>query len=128
MQMLLDTHAFLWFIMGDSRISDTARELIQNDSNQPHVSMVSVWEMAIKNSIGKLDLGKPLEQLIPLELAQRGFIVLPISMSHCMAVARLPLHHRDPFDRLLVAQCLVEDIPLVSTDSQLDAYGVQRVW
>lgn len=128
MKLLLDSHSFLWFIMGDERLSVTARELIEDEANEPLLSAASVWEMAIKHSLGRLPTKQPFHQFIPQQLAQNGIPVLEISAAHACEVAALPFHHRDPFDRLLVAQSKVEQLPIVSTDAQLDAYGINRLW
>lgn len=128
MKLLLDTHTFLWFINDSPKLSTTARVLIEDAFNEPLVSVASLWEMAIKLSIGKLDLKKPFETFVPDQLELNGFDQLAIDFHHIAAVAGLPFHHRDPFDRLLVAQALAEGIPLVSADELLDAYGVVRLW
>ena len=128
MKILLDTHAFLWFIEDSPKLSTEARSAIEDGFNEPLISVASLWEMAIKVSIGKLDLKKPFETFVPDQIELNGFDQLAISFQHIAAVAKLPFHHRDPFDRLLVAQALVEGIPLVSADDLLDAYGIIRVW
>ncbi len=127
MKLLLDTHAFLWFIGGSSDLSTSARLLIEDTNNQPHLSVASLWEMAIKISLGKLTLGQPFEKLIAEQLNHNGIEILGISLPHAAAVITLPFHHRDPFDRLLIAQAITEKIPLVSCDTVLDAYGVTRM-
>lgn len=128
MRVLLDTHAFLWFIMGDTRLSATARGLIEDADNERLVSAGSLWEIAVKVSIGKLTLTEPFEVIIPRELTQNGFQILPITVAHLTVLCGLPFHHRDPFDRLLVAQAMAEITPLVSADAILDAYSVTRLW
>lgn len=131
MKLLLDTHAFLWFVEGDPQLSVTARHLIEDDNNELWLSMASLWEMAIKFSIGKLtalNTAHPFEQQIAEQLLRNDILILPILQLHVMRVASLPFHHRDPFDRLLAAQSLIEDIPLLSTDQVMDAYGVNRLW
>src|SRR5207244_1068951 len=111
-----DTHAFLWFIAGDASLSSKGRALIENEANDKLVSIVSLWEIAIKNSLGKLPLAKPFEQLMPEQLQRNGFEVLGLTVAHTARLAQLSFHHRDPFDRMLVAQCQVENLPLVSGD------------
>ena len=128
MKLLIDTHSFLWFIDGSSQLSATARKLIENAANERYLSVASVWEMAIKISLGKLSLGQPIEVQIPHQLSHNGIALLDIGVSHAAVVAALPLHHRDPFDRMLVAQARVEQLSVVSVDSALDAYGVTRLW
>jgi PIN domain nuclease of toxin-antitoxin system len=127
-KILLDTHAFLWFIEDSPKLSTAARSVIEDGFNEPLLSVASLWEMAIKVSIGKLDLKKPFETFVPDQMDLNGFDQLAISFPHIAAVAKLPFHHRDPFDRLLVAQALVEGMPVVSADDLLDAYGVTRLW
>jgi PIN domain nuclease of toxin-antitoxin system len=128
MNILLDTHAFLWFVNDDPQLSDPAKRLIEDESSQPFLSAASLWEIAIKISLGKLNLKQPYEIFIPQQLTMNGIGILNITMEHTAAVATLPFHHRDPFDRLLVVQSKIENMPLVSVDSILDMYGITRVW
>ena len=128
MNLLLDTHAFLWFIASDPRLSNQAQSLIQTPTNRRLLSMASLWEMAIKVSLGKLTLAQPFDQLIPRQLQLNQIEVLAIGLPHVAAVVAMPFHHRDPFDRLMAAQCLIEDLPIVSSDPVFDAYSVRRVW
>jgi PIN domain nuclease of toxin-antitoxin system len=129
-RLLLDTHSMYWYIEDDSQLSGRARTLIQDASNEILVSPASYWEIAIKINIGKWRLNRPYEEFIDIGLNQYGFQVLPILPTHTARLIGLPFPqgHRDPFDRLLVAQVLVEQIPIVSADSPLDAYGVTRLW
>jgi len=129
-RLLLDTHSMYWYIEDDPQLSGRARTLIQDASNEILVSPASYWEIAIKISIGKWRLNRPYEEFIDIGLNQYGFQVLPILPTHTARLIGLPFPqgHRDPFDRLLVAQVLVEQIPIVSADSRLDAYGVTRLW
>src|SRR5207244_12653755 len=101
MRLLLDTHSFLWFISGDSKLSPSARAAIEEPTNEVMFSPASAWEMAIKMSLGKLTLTEPFEVLVPREVRRNGFRLLPIELPHVAVVASLPFHHRDPFDRLL---------------------------
>ncbi len=128
--MLLDTHAFYWYVEGDQKLSGTAQTLIQNAANEILISPASHWEIAIKVSLGNWTLNRPYEEFIDLGLTQYGFQVLPILPNHTakLIVLTFTKNHKDPFDRLLVAQALTENIPIVSADTQLDAYGVQRLW
>ncbi len=128
MRILLDTHSFLWFINADTQLSITARALIEEPTNQPFLSVASLWEMAIKISLGKLQLAQPFETLIPAQLRLNGIALLGITISHTAMVATLPFHHRDPFDRLLIAQARVEEIPIVSKDAAFDDYEITRLW
>jgi PIN domain nuclease of toxin-antitoxin system len=128
MRLLLDTHAFLWFITADPRLGANAKSSIENPANQRLLSTASLWEMAIKLSLGKLILAKPFDTLIADQLAANAIDILSIEVSHVTAVSKMPFHHRDPFDRLLVAQAIVERIPIVSAETTFDAYGVDRIW
>ena len=130
MRLLLDTHTMYWYIEGDPQLSGTARTLIQDASNEILMSPASYWEIAIKISIGKWKLNRPYEEFIDIGLNQYGFQILPILPTHTARLIGLPFPpgHKDPFDRLLITQTLVEQIPIVSADSALDAYGVTRLW
>lgn len=128
MNLLLDTHAFLWFIKNDASLSLRARGLIEEPENKRLLSIVSLWEIAIKASLGKIVLKLPFDALMPRQLQENDIDLLPIALPHLGLVERLPFHHRDPFDRLIIAQSLVENLPLVSIDSQFDKHGVQRLW
>jgi PIN domain nuclease of toxin-antitoxin system len=128
MRLLLDTHAFLWFVMGDNRLSQSARAAIEDPANEKRLSVASLWEIAIKHSLGKLRLAEPFEVLIPREMHRNALVILPIEVSHLARVDALPFHHRDPFDRLLIAQALVEDLNLVSIEAAFDTYRVSRIW
>lgn len=128
LRALLDTHSFIWFISGDERLSSRARAVIEAPGNSMLVSVASLWEIAIKHSLGKLPLGRPFTQLIPDELARQHIGVLAIELHHLAELLQLPQHHRDPFDRLIVAQARSEGWPVISVDPALDAYGIQRLW
>ena len=128
MNVLLDTHAFLWFVQDDLKLSNAARALIESGETRPFLSIASLWEIAIKMSLGKLELTQPYEEFIPQQLAANGIGILNITIEHTAAVATLPFHSRDPFDRLLVVQSKIEEMTLVSADSAFDTYNVKRVW
>ena len=128
MRLLLDTHAFLWFVVGSSNLSPDARALIEDVANEKLLSVASLWEMAIKSSLGKLTLSAPFDVLIPQQLGLNGVGLLNITTDHAAVVAGLPFHHRDPFDRLLIAQAMIEKLPIVTIDTAFDAYGVSRLW
>jgi PIN domain nuclease of toxin-antitoxin system len=128
MRILLDTHTFLWFITGDPKLSGAARKAIENVAHEKHISVITAWEIAIKWSLGKLTLARPFDVLIPQQIQQNGFLWLPLELTHLIVLAALPFHHRDPFDRSLVAQALKEGMPLVSVDPALDGYGIVRIW
>lgn len=125
---LLDTHSFLWFVTADPKLSASAERLISAGSNELLLSVASIWEMAIKVSIGRLPIPEPLDTFIPEHLRRNRIGLLPIEPTHTFEVARLPLHHRDPFDRLLIAQALIEGLPIVSADSAFDDYSIERAW
>ncbi len=128
MNILLDTHTFLWFIDGNDKLSLNARALIEDQENAKLVSAASLWEMGLKISIGRLSLAQPFEDLTGRQMEQNGFGLLPVRIAHIARVISLPFHHRDPFDRMLAAQCMVEGLSLVSADSIFDNYSVPRVW
>jgi PIN domain nuclease of toxin-antitoxin system len=128
--LLLDTHALLWYTLGDPQLSATAQGLIIDPANDILVSPASYWEIAIKVSIGKLTLQRHYEEFADACLTRYRFSLLPIEPRHTARVASMPFlsNHKDPFDRLLDAQALVEGIPLISADDALDVYGVTRQW
>lgn len=128
MRFLLDTHALLWYTLNAPELSATAKALIIEKSNEIYVSAISFWEIAIKVSIGKLKLNQPFERFVDTCLHQYQFVTLPIAPQHTTLLVGMPFHHRDPFDRMLIAQSIAETIPIISSDVILDAYGVQRSW
>ena len=128
MNLLLDTQALLWFVLDDPRLSGRARESIVATDGLIFVSPASLWEIAIKISLGKYALPAPFAAFWDDQLLTNNFTLLPISMSHTARVVDLPFHHRDPFDRLIIAQSLVEGTPVTSSDEMFDRYGVKRVW
>jgi PIN domain nuclease of toxin-antitoxin system len=130
MNFLLDTHTFLWLInqLYSSKLSETVYRLFLNQENQFYLSIASVWEIAIKVNLGKLDIAQPIGPFILEQLQENEINLFDIRFQHAIKVAELPLHHRDPFDRIIIAQSLVEDIPLLSKDKVFDAYGIQRIW
>ena len=131
MKLLLDTHTVLWFYLADPQLSPKASGAIIDPANEKWVSPASYWEVAIKISTGKYAIAQPFEDCWRNAIDMNAFQILPILIKHAAAVATLPYppnHHRDPFDRLIIAQALVEGMSVVSADPQLDAYGVTRVW
>lgn len=128
MRLLLDTHAFLWWIFDDLQLSSSARALIADPSAEILFSVVSAWEIAIKTRTGRLDLPADVPTFVHDQVRRNRFTVLPIALRHALQVHALPDHHRDPFDRLLVAQAQVEVVPLLSRDSQLAVYEVELRW
>ena len=128
MNLLLDTHTLLFFVNDNPQLSDTARNAIEDDANEIYLSIVSAWEIAIKSSLSKLQIPKPVEIFIPEQLQLNDFQLLPIKISHLGVVAKFPFHHRDPFDRLLAVQSIAENFSIISIDEKLNAYGVSRIW
>ena len=128
MKLLLDTHTLLWFINGDTKLSDFARSTIEDQANNSLISIVSLWEMGIKLSLGKLKLNHSFEKTIEDVLTQYSFDLLQLSVANIARANDLVFHHRDPFDRMLVAPSMTENIPIVSIDSIFDQYSVQRIW
>jgi PIN domain nuclease of toxin-antitoxin system len=128
MRLLLDTHTLLWFIAGSASMSAYARSLIEDTANDKFVSIASIWETAIKVSIGKMILSAPFDVLFPHQLQINGFDLLPVKVGHTSVVTTLPFHHRDPFDRLLIAQAIEGKLTLVSVDDVFDDYGITRLW
>lgn len=128
MRALLDTHAFIWWATDDPLLTDTVREIISNPENEIFLSAVSTWEMAIKIAIGKMTLALPLEEFVSSQLTQCRFAPLRVTYDHTYRVSSLPHHHRDPFDRLLIAQAITENLVLLSADAQFTPYGVAILW
>lgn len=128
MRHLLDSHTLLWYTLADPTLSGAAKALILDPANEILISPASYWEIAIKVSVGKLTLHQPYEDFIDACLNKYGFIILPVEPKHTAALTTLPFRHKDPFDRLLVAQAMVENIPIISNDTALDAYGITRLW
>lgn len=122
--LIVDTHAALWFLTADKRLSKTARDLIEDDGVDRRLSAVSVWEVVVKVSLGKLRVADGFHRL----LYEQGLSPLPVFDAHALRVADLPLHHRDPFDRLLVAQAQAEGMSILSNDEKLRRYAVTVVW
>lgn len=128
MRVLLDTHAFLWFLLDDPRLSLAAKTLIGDPGNDIEISPASYWEIAIKISLGKYSLPESYQVFMEQEIAANQFHVLPIEPRHTAVLTTLPFHHRDPSDRLVIAQAVAERIPVASGDTAFDAYPVQRLW
>ena len=128
MHLLLDTHAFLWWLAGDERLSPIAREAIADEGNVVMISAASAWEIATKHRIGKLPGVAAIMPELGAILDGQGFRELPISFRHGQAAGNLPGPHRDPFDRMLIAQAMIGDMVLVSNEAIFDSYGVRRLW
>lgn len=128
MRLLLDTQAFLWFLLGDPKLSEKAAALIADPLNEIEISPASYWEIAIKIGLGKYSLPEPLDTFIEREIAANDMRILPIEPKHAAVLSAMPMHHRDPFDRLIIAQALAEKIAIVGSDPDFDDYGVVRHW
>jgi PIN domain nuclease of toxin-antitoxin system len=128
MTLLLDTHSVLWFWWNDPKLSSTASKLIQEPANRKLVSIASCWEIAIKVSLQKLHLGEPFPNYLRTHLTRNNFVVVHILDDHLVELVGLPFHHRDPFDRMIIAQSICEEVPVVSADEKFDAYGISRIW
>lgn len=127
MRVLLDSHVLLWWITDASSLSQPARDLFADESHELLWSAASTWELGIKASLGKLRLPEPLERFVPRQLRAQNLLGLPIHHDHAARAAELPTIHRDPFDRMLVAQALVENVPLVTRDVALGGYGIRCI-
>lgn len=125
---LIDTHALLWWLDGDKRLTRKPRALITSEDNEILVSAASVWEITTKARIGKLPGALEVAADVPACVAAQGFSALPISLEHAQLAGTLPGPHRDPFDRMLIAQAQAERVPIVSIDPAFDGYGVTRIW
>ena len=123
-RLLVDTHALLWWLADDPTLSSPARDAIADPANEPLVSTASIWKIAIKRSLGKLDAPDDL----PETILDEGFSYLPVGAVHAWHVRELPMHHRDPFDRLLAAQALIEGLPIVTADTRFLDYTVETRW
>ncbi len=128
MRLLLDTHAFLWWLAGDERLTADAREAVDEDENAIFVSAASSWEIATKHRLGTLHGVNAIASDLAGVIASQGFLGLPITLRHGQTAGALPGPHRDPFDRMLIAQAALDDLVLVSNERVFDAYGVQRLW
>ena len=128
MNYLLDTHVFLWFASDDIKLSPAAKEIIENGKNKIYLSAASVWELSIKIIIGKLKLKKDLSKFIAENIAEYGYIPITVTIPHALAVAKLPEIHKDPFDRMLVAQASVEKMKIITSDDYICKYNVKTVW
>ena len=128
MRVLLDTHTLFWAVDAPAMLSPTATTTLQDPVNELLVSAATIWEVAIKVGNGKLKLSRPFRVWMNQALADLGATLLPITVEYADAQAALPKHHGDPFDRLLIAQSLIESIPIVGLDAAFDSYGVRRLW
>jgi PIN domain nuclease of toxin-antitoxin system len=127
MKYLLDTHTFLWFIHGSGLLSPTAKSAIENEENECYVSAACFWEMAIKISIKKLEIGLPF-QALKAKMEDNMISYLPILFEDNLIVSTLPHHHNDPFDRLMISQCIRDQLTLISIDEKIKPYNIQTLW
>jgi len=127
-RLLLDTHAFLWWIGDDPRLSPRAGALIADGANEVHVSAASAWEIVVKSGLGRVEIPEPVDRFLVAQLEANAFLSLPVHMRHALGLAALPDVHRDPFDRILVAQAIAEDLTIVSGDRMLGRYPVPVEW
>jgi PIN domain nuclease of toxin-antitoxin system len=127
MRYLLDTHAFLWFFNDSEKLSETVSDILEDANVQKYVSMASLWEFSIKYSLGKHQFDGGLPRLWEM-LTSNGFTILPIAKSHLEGTIQLPFHHRDPFDRLLIATAIAEDMTIITADENIRKYGVPWLW
>lgn len=128
MKLLIDTHVLIWWSGEPARLSPWVYNFLVDPNNKPVLSLASIWEMQIKISLGKLSLKTTLPELINDEIKRNRINLLSIQLSHIYTLKALPLHHRDPFDRLLIAQSIQEGWDIISIDTKFDAYGIRRLW
>lgn len=126
-QNLLDTHTLIWFIEGSKELSRTARQTIEIENADNYVSIASLWEIAIKISLGKLELKTPFNQ-IDRQITQNGFEILPVTFEDTLIVSALPFHHRDPFDRIIIAQAITNKLTIISKDGLFSSYTAKVIW
>jgi PIN domain nuclease of toxin-antitoxin system len=128
MRLLLDTHALIWWVSSSEQLPKKVLDLLEDADNRLFLSVASIWEMQIKCQNGKLELGKPLAQLVSNQQVSNGLKILLVELSHVYALKDLPDVHRDPFDRIMIAQAIVEDLGFVSADHVLSGYPVRQIW
>ncbi|WP_310485575.1 type II toxin-antitoxin system VapC family toxin [Chamaesiphon sp. VAR_48_metabat_403] len=128
MNLLLDTHVLIWLVEGSDNLSQSAKQAIEDEQNSLYLSIASLWEMTIKMSLGKLQLGISLDRIVESYLLPTSIEILPINLNHLLILRDLPLHHRDPFDRILISQAQSEELTLVSADRLFSDYLVQILW
>ena len=128
MRVLIDTHVFIWWTSDVKKLSSLVHNLLLDPSTEAVLSMVNIWGMQIKSSLGKLQFKTALSKLVDDEINRNRIELLPLSLSHIYALSNLPNHHRDPFDCILIAQSIDEDLQILSIDEKFDAYGVKRLW
>jgi PIN domain nuclease of toxin-antitoxin system len=127
MRLMLDTHTLIWFLNGDPKLSQKAKHAIENPDNLKIVSIASIWEIAIKLSLNKFKFSKGFKSFLEL-IDKNGFAVLPITFDHALTVSKLEFIHRDPFDRLLISQCITDNLKVVSKDEYIAKYDIETLW
>jgi PIN domain nuclease of toxin-antitoxin system len=127
MNILLDTHIFLWFVNDDPRLSDGLKDLIENKNNFSYLSIASLWEMSIKYNLGKLTLAPSYQEFVEREVSESSIILLSIKLEHLKINASLTFYHRDPFDRIIIAQSMAENIPIMTVDSVFSQYSITLI-
>ncbi len=127
MKLLLDTHTFLWFVNDNFKLSNHLKDLIEDESNLSYLSIASLWEMSIKYNLGKLKLDPNYEEFVKREVTTSSIRLLAVELEHLRVNATIPFYHRDPFDRLIIAQSIAENLPIISVDSAFDKYSVTLI-
>lgn len=127
MNLLLDTHTYIWFSANKPELSGIVKKLVEDSQNTSYISIASLWEMSIKISLGKLTIDKDFKEVVK-DLSESGIEILPISFEHVLKSSDLPFHHRDPFDRIIIAQSICEGMKLLSADTIFDKYIEDRIW
>ncbi len=128
MNLILDTHTFIWWTITPEKLSKTASELINHSDNRLFLSTVSIWEMQIKIGLGKLHFDDPLSEIVANQREINDLQILPIELAHIWQLNNLPLHHKDPFDRMLIAQAITENFPILGIDSFFEKYPINKLW
>ena len=128
MKLLLDTHTFLWINEGSGRLSQTVKDLCSSGEHEFYLSIASPWEMQIKNQLGKLSLAMPIDELINKNRQENNIQLLPIDLAHISYLEQLPAHHKDPFDRIIIAQAIIEELTVITVDHAFSDYSVPVIW
>ncbi len=128
MKYLIDTHTLLWIAGNNPKLSKKAKEIYLNPKNEIYLSIASIWELSIKIGLKKLNLNLPLKKFVEIHILGNNIQILNISLNHIYRIEKLPLHHRDPFDRLIISQAIEEDIPIIGNDELFDNYEIKRIW
>ena len=128
MDYLIDTHTLLWIVTDSPKLSIQAKDLYLNPENNIFISLASIWEMAIKSSLNKLTLEKSLEEFVDEHIKDNDIQILNIELPHILRIEKLPFHHRDPFDRLIISQQIENNLPIIGSDEEFDKYDVTRIW